>query len=1045
MGVECPKCKTENTSDSEFCKKCATPLPSSKDIPVTETLETPTEELTRGTVFADRYEIIEELGKGGMGKVYRVEDKKIKEEVALKLIKPEIASDKKTIARFSNELKMARKIAHRNVCKMYDLGEEKGTHYITMEYVPGEDLKSFIRRAGLLSAGKTVFIAKQVVEGLTEAHRLGVIHRDLKPQNIMIDEEGNARIMDFGIARAARGKGITAAGVMVGTPEYMSPEQAEVKEVDQRSDIYSLGVILYEMVTGRVPFEGETALGIAMKHKSEMPQDPKEINAQIPDDLSKVILRCMEKAREKRYQSAGEVRAELIKIQKGIPTTEHVAPRKKPITSKEITVSFSLRKLFVPAAILGVVVIALVVIWLVMRQREPAFAPKIENSIAIISFENQTGDKAYDYLQKAIPNLLITSLEQAGGLYVMTWERMHDLLDQMGKKDVENIDRDLGFRLCRIEGVVALVRGSFVKAGDMFATDVKVLDVETKRLLKGVSSRGEGVDSILKTQIDELSKEIFEGIGAARPEIEPSKITVAEVTTGSMEAYRYFLSGAENVRKFYNEDARKDLEKAVDIDPTFATAYLYLAGAYGGLGNIEARDRAINKAKSFSEKATEKERLLIEAGFIQYIERDMGKLGNILRQITEKYPREKIAHQALGSFFLNAGFYKQAIEQFNKALELDPGFAECHNALGYTYIRLEDYEKAIEHFKEYMSLNPGEPNPHDSIADAYVFIGRLDEAVSHYKEAVRIKSEFPSYFKLGYIYALKEEPVESMKWIDKYISMSSSEGLKLPGYLFRGFYKYWLGSTEQAFIDLQRAEKLADEVGSGLTKAAVRWIEGAIYRDRGELELARRNNDSWLDEYEKNRPVSAPFYKARHNFLSALIDLKEGKLDSAKNRLAKVKMQIAASGGYQQERTTFLSDILEAEILLAEGNTEQSIAALEEKSLSRVKPPALQYVERMIFYNMPELKDVLARAYQEKGDLDSAIAEYERLVTFDPKSTARYLVHPLCHYRLAKLYEEKGWEGKAIEQYEQFLDLWKNADLGKAEVEDARQRLSGLK
>jgi len=286
MGVECPKCKTENTSDSEFCKKCATPLPSSKDIPVTETMETPTEELTRGTVFADRYEIIEELGKGGMGKVYRVEDKKIKEEVALKLIKPEIASDKKTIARFSNELKMARKIAHRNVCKMYDLGEEKGTHYITMEYVPGEDLKSFIRRAELLSAGKAVFIANQVVEGLTEAHRLGVIHRDLKPQNIMIDEEGNARIMDFGIARAVRGKGITAAGVIVGTPEYMSPEQAEVKEVDQRSDIYSLGVILYEMVTGRVPFEGETALGIAMKHKSEMPKAVSPSKGTLPVTIS---------------------------------------------------------------------------------------------------------------------------------------------------------------------------------------------------------------------------------------------------------------------------------------------------------------------------------------------------------------------------------------------------------------------------------------------------------------------------------------------------------------------------------------------------------------------------------------------------------------------------------------------------------------------------------------------------------------------------------------------------------------------------------------
>ncbi len=981
-----------------------------------------------------------------MGKVYRVEDKKIKEEVALKLIKPEIASDKKTIARFSNELKMARKIAHRNVCKMYDLGEEKGTRYITMEYVPGEDLKSFIRRAGLLSAEKAVFIAKQVVEGLIEAHRLGVIHRDLKPQNIMIDEEGNARIMDFGIARAVRGKGITAAGVMVGTPEYMSPEQAEVKEVDQRSDIYSLGVILYEMVTGRVPFEGETALGIAMKHKSEMPQDPKEINAQIPDDLSKVILKCMEKAREKRFQSAGEARAELIKIQKGIPTTEHVAPRKKPITSKEITVSFSLRKLFVPAVILGAVVIALVVIWLVMRQREPAFAPKIENSIAIISFENQTGDKAYDYLQKAIPNLLITSLEQAGGLYVMTWERMHDLLDQMGKKDVENIDRDLGFRLCRIEGVMALVRGSFVKAGDMFATDVKVLDVETKRLLKGVSSRGEGVDSILKTQIDELSKEIFEGIGAARPEIEPSKITVADVTTGSMEAYRYFLSGAENARKYYNEDARKDLEKAVDIDPTFATAYLYLANTYNRLGNREARDRAINKAKSFSQKATEKERLFIESRFTQYIERDFGKYGNILRQITEKYPREKFAHFFLGDLFRRYGNRKLATEELHKALELDPGFGEPHNTLGYLYTEFEDYEKAIAHFKEYMSINPGDANPHDSIADAYFLMGRLDEAVSHYKEAIRIKPEFStSYFKLGYLYALKEEPVESMKWIDKYISVSTSEGIKLLGYLFRGIYNHWLGSTELAFIDLQKADELAEEIGSGDSRATVRCIRGFIYRDMGQLELARKNNESWLDIYEKSFPVLTGAYKAIHHFLSALIDLKEEKLDSAKDRFAKMQRISAGSVSIQDRFVTFYSDILEAEILLAEGNPEQAIAALEEKSLSRVKPPALQNPDAITFYNMPELKDVLARAHQQNGDLDSAIVEYERLVSFDPKSKARYLVHPLYHYRLAKLYEEKGWEGKAIDQYEQFLDLWKNADPGFAEVEDARKRLVGLK
>jgi Tol biopolymer transport system component/tRNA A-37 threonylcarbamoyl transferase component Bud32 len=351
MGVECPKCQFDNPSDSKFCKECGTQLIPKDEIPVTETLETPAEELTRGTTFAGRYEIIEELGKGGMGKVYRVEDKKIKEEVALKLIKPEIASDKKTIERFNNELKMARKIAHRNVCKMYDLGEEKGTHYITMEYVPGEDLKGLIRKVKQLTVGTTIAIAKQVCEGLTEAHRLGVVHRDLKPSNIMVDKEGNARIMDFGIARSLKTKGITRVGVMIGTPEYMSPEQVEAKEVDQRSDIYSLGVILYEMVTGKVPFGGETPLSIAMKHKSEIPKNPRELNSQLPEDLSRLILKCMEKDKEKRYQSSGEVCSELTRIDEGIPTTERIIPKRKPITSKEITVKLGLKKLFIPALV----------------------------------------------------------------------------------------------------------------------------------------------------------------------------------------------------------------------------------------------------------------------------------------------------------------------------------------------------------------------------------------------------------------------------------------------------------------------------------------------------------------------------------------------------------------------------------------------------------------------------------------------------------------------------------------------------------------------
>lgn len=368
MTVECPKCKTKNPDTQKFCGACATPIKQDVDItePFTKTLETPVTDFTRGYTFADRYEIIEELGRGGMGRVFRVEDIKSKEEIALKIIKPEISSDKKTIERFRNELNTTRKIRHKNVCGMYHFGEADGTHYITMEYVAGEDLKSLIRRVKQLTVGTAISITKQICEGLSEAHKLGIVHRDLKPSNIMIDKSGNVRIMDFGIARSIKTKGETGTGVMIGTPEYMSPEQVEAKDIDQRSDIYSLSIILYEMLTRRTPFEGDTAFAVALKHKSEEPENPRKLNSHIPEDLSRLILKCLAKGKEDRYQGAEELSLELTKIEEGIPTTEKVSPKSKPFTSREITVHFNLKKLLIPllavVAIVSVIFLSVILI-----------------------------------------------------------------------------------------------------------------------------------------------------------------------------------------------------------------------------------------------------------------------------------------------------------------------------------------------------------------------------------------------------------------------------------------------------------------------------------------------------------------------------------------------------------------------------------------------------------------------------------------------------------------------------------------------------------
>jgi serine/threonine protein kinase/tetratricopeptide (TPR) repeat protein len=677
-----------------------------------------------------------------------------------------------------------------NVCQMYDLNKEKGAHYITMEYVDGKDLKSMIRMMGQLSSGKTIFIAKQVCEGLVEAHRLGVVHRDLKPQNIMVDEEGNARIMDFGIARSLKTKGITAAGVMIGTPEYMSPEQVEGKEVDQRSDIYSLGVILYEMVTGRVPFEGDTPFTIGVKHKSEEPKDPKEFNTQLPEDLNLVILRCLEKDKENRYQSAGEVRVELARIEKGIPTTEKVIPKKEPITSKEITVSFSLKKLFIPALVVIAIAIIAVIIWQLLPQKQPVSLPPEKPSIAVLPFEDLSPQKDQGYLCDGFVESLINALTKVKGLRVPA--RTSSFSFKGKERDVYEIGKKLN--------VKTILEGSVQKAGNRIRITAQLINVTDESLLWSDQYNRELID-VFAIQ-DEITLKIVDMLKVNLIGGERAKLVKRH--TENLEAYNLYLKGRHFWNKRTSEGLNKALdyfEKALEIDQNYALAYTGVADChivlpwYGGFLPKEE----FPKAKTAALNALKIDNLLAEAhtslaAINHWHDWDWSEAEKEYKRAIELTPGYATAHQWYGSFLGDVGRYDEAITELKRAVELDPlSLIINTNLADYLYVARQ-YDDAIEQYKKTLDIDP-------EFESAQIWLGRVYLKKGMFEEAVEMlkKTDYPL---LTYAYTALGKRDEALKVLEKWKVRSAKEYVD-PVYLAM----VYLGSEErdQVFKYLEKA------------------------------------------------------------------------------------------------------------------------------------------------------------------------------------------------------------------------------------------------
>jgi len=787
------------------------------------------------------------------------------------------------------------------------------------------------------------------------------------------------------------------------------------------------------MVTGRVPFEGDTPFTIGVKHKSEMPKDPKELNAQIPEDLSSVIMRCLEKAKEKRYQSAGEVRSELENIERGIPTTERIVPKRKPITSREITVTFGLKKLFFPAIIVVALIIAAVAIWQLLPKKEAIpLAPSDEPSLVVMYFKNNTGDENLDIWRSALSDSLITDLSQSKYIRVLSRDKLLSILKQMNILEAEDYSLEDLKQVAERGGVNHILQGTYNKAGDTFRIDITLQETSTMELIGSERVEGKGEESIFP-MVDELTRRIKANFKLSEQEIASDiDMKIGTITTSSPEAYKYYIEAATYHDKGDNRTAITFYKKAIEIDPEFATAYRSMGIAYSNLG-YEAESRKYRKkAFELSDRVSDRERYRNEAEF--YITRSKT--------------------------------YDKAIEAYKKLFELYPDDSGGRNNLGRLYTDLEQWDKAIEQFEILIQRKEVTYYPYVNIAEVYIYKGMYDKAtqiLKYYLDNFSDNAWIHALLAYNYIFQGKydlalEEASKTLSLDPKHIWAREMKG-NIP--LYRGnlieaekeyqvlleseetVAKAW-GINQLAWLRLlqgkfEKSKDLAKQGIELMKEAGQKGWESSYRRFLADLYLKSGNHEAALEECNKALSISIELVSlgGQMNALygKGLAYIKMKSKDKAHETAEKLKELIEEEEGLNKELMRIYFRLMG--MIELEGENFPKAIEHFKKALSLL--PYRQASDHSSFI------DALASAYYKAGDLEKAREEYERITSLAIGRLGYGDIYAKSFYMVGKIYEQKGWKGKAIEHYEEFLDLWKNADPGIAEVGDAKKRLAGLK
>ena len=1027
--MKCPKCDSENLENSRFCSSCGSRLtpPDGGDLAETKPMPAPRAHPAVGTTFAGRYHIIEELGRGGMGVVYKAEDTRLKRTVALKFLPPDLTRDPGTRQRFIHEAQAASSLDHPNICRIHEIEETSDHHiFISMSCYDGETLKERIVR-GPLEVEEALRLAIQICEGLAKAHEKDIVHRDIKPGNIFVTRDGDAKLLDFGLAKLAGQTRLTRTGTTVGTIAYMSPEQAQGRSVDHRTDIWSTGVVLYELLTGAQPFKGEYEQAIIYSILNDEPQPVTSLREGIPAGLERIVEKALAKDPDERYQSIDEMLGDLIEIRRD---SGYEGPARVP--SRLRAARKRILRILIPAALATVLVVVFIVFKFKVFHIEigpQGEALADQNSLAVMPFENMEDAQDTQRYGQMITALLTTNLSESEHMRVISRQRLRDILrflEQDKTRETENVTAS---EVAERAGVNLILTGT-------------ILQTEPNPVVTSVISQGSSGE-VLATQrvdgmpgqdifsvVDKLSRAIRQDLSLPQDE---SFRPVKEVTTSSPEAYRYYLEGLDHTYTYSFKDAEESFTEALAYDSTFAMAHACRANAIYVLrfGRVTPEVmHEINKALEYCGNGSPYEQGWIRAHHAFLTGDDSTALAGF-ESVAEDFPGEKEVFKAIGYIYLyRLPDPEKALRAYEKTIELDPLNPNPYCQLTYLYDVVGDTAKSRWAIEKYIAVAPDNANAFGTLGDLFRTKNRLDEAIKAYERAIELDPrQYLMQLHLCYLY-LYSGDYEKARACYRSLALEGDEawarswgrvGLALVE-TYRGRIDVALKVLEDGLI-VDRMDELEDNdplIDKHMLKAR-------IHREKGECDLALAEAHTAIHMMRSKFPDWTLYGTIEQVQIAAQCH----NYAVADSLVRYFKDNLEEESGPRMGAYLWALGIIE----LAKGNVDAALAHLERT------------VGEFGWTEDFRPRYFLSRARIEAGRPADAIEDLQWITNTCAEDKAyRSLTVVRAHYLLGIAYEATGQKDKAIEQYEKFVSIWADPDpVLLPEVEDARRRLAGLK